>query len=74
MLEDFDLLAAKLAELGRLVQSLRTENQQLRAQLTSSAVELDAMRARIDEAGRRLDLLMDRLPATSNATEAPWNT
>jgi septal ring factor EnvC (AmiA/AmiB activator) len=74
MLEDFDLLAAKLAELGRLVQSLRTENQQLRTQLTSSAVELDAMRTRIDEAGRRLDLLMDRLPDTSNATEAPWNT
>ena len=74
MLEDFDLLAAKLTEFGRLVQSLRTENQQLRAQLTSSAVELDAMRARVDEAGRRIDLLMDRLPATSNATEAPWNT
>ncbi len=74
MLEDFNLLAAKLSELGRLVQSLRTENQQLRAQLASSAVELDAMRSRIDEAGRRIDLLMDRLPATSNATEAPWNT
>jgi septal ring factor EnvC (AmiA/AmiB activator) len=74
MLEDFDLLAAKLSDLGRLVHSLRTENQQLRAQLTSSSVELDAMRARIDEAGRRLDLLMDRLPDPSNATEAPWNT
>ena len=62
MLEDFDLLAGKVAELARLVQSLRTENQQLRAQLASSAAELDSMRGAYDEAGRRLDLLMERLP------------
>jgi phage shock protein A len=74
MIEDFDLLAAKLAELVRLVQSLRAENQQLRAQLMTSGAELDSMRTRIDEAGRRIDQLMDRLPAASSATEAPWNT
>ncbi len=74
MLKDLDLLATKVAELVRLVQSLRTENQQLRAQLATSTSELDSMRARIDEAGRRLDRLMERLPAGSNATESPWNT
>lgn len=74
MFKDLDLLAAKVAELVRLVNSLRTENQQLRAQLATSTTELDAMRARIDEAGRRLDSLMERLPAASNATEAPWNS
>jgi septal ring factor EnvC (AmiA/AmiB activator) len=74
MLKDLDLLASKVAELVRLVQSLRTENQQLRAQLATSTTELDSMRARIDEAGRRLDRLMERLPAASNATESPWNT
>ena len=45
MLEDFDLLATKLAELGRLVQSLRTENQQLRADKTRLATERDILRS-----------------------------
>jgi len=74
MLKDLDLLGTKIAELARLVQSLRTENQQLRSQLAASSAEIEAMRARIDEAGRRLDLLMERLPATPSAAEAPWNT
>jgi hypothetical protein len=74
MLEDFDLLAAKVAELSRLVQSLRTENQQLRAQLTAATLELDTMRGRVDEASRRLDLLMERLPTPPNTAGVPWNT
>jgi cell division protein ZapB len=74
MLEDFDLLAGKVAELARLVQSLRTENQQLRSQLTAASSELDAMRGRVDEASRRLDLLMERLPTPPNSTGVPWNT
>jgi cell division septum initiation protein DivIVA len=74
MLEDLDLLAAKVAELARLVQSLRTENQQLRAQLATATSDLDTMRARVDEASRRLDGLMDRLPASQAPSNAPWNT
>ncbi len=74
MLEDFDLLAGKVTELARLVQSLRTENQQLRSQLTTASSELDVMRSRVDEAGRRLDLLMERLPTPPNSTGVPWNT
>ena len=74
MLEDFDLLAGKVAELARLVQSLRTENQQLRSQLTTASSELDAMRGRVDEASRRLDLLMERLPTPPNSAGVPWNT
>ncbi len=66
MLEEFELLAAKVAELARLVQSLRAENQQLRAQLATATGELDAMRMRVDEASRRLDGLMERLPALAN--------
>jgi len=74
MLEDLDLLASKVGELARLLQSLRTENQQLRAQLATAAGELDAMRSRVDEASRRLDGLMERLPAPMAAAKAPWNT
>jgi len=76
MLEEFDQLAARIGDLGRLVQSLRAENQQLRAQLTTASADLDAMRRRVDEAGRRLDALVERLPAppSSGAAGVPWNT
>ena len=74
MLDDLDLLATRLAELTRLVQSLRTENQQLRSQLAQAGGQLDAMRTRVDEAGRRLDLLMERLPSQASSPKAPWNT
>jgi phage shock protein A len=73
MLEDLDTLAAKIADLARLLRSLRTENQQLRAQLVTANSELDQLRGRIDEAGRRLDLLMERLPDPPAASKA-WNT
>ena len=78
MIQDFELLAGKVAELARLLQSLRTENQQLRAQLATASAELDAMRVRVDEAGRRLDGLIERLPVSHNASHeapgVPWNT
>jgi len=74
MLEEFDQLAAKVAELARLVQSLRAENQQLRSQLATATGELEAMRVRVDEASRRLDGLMERLPTPSTPSNAPWNT
>ena len=74
MLEEFDQLAAKVSELAHLVQSLRAENQQVRAQLATATGELEAMRLRVDEASRRLDGLMERLPTPSTPTNAPWNT
>jgi phage shock protein A len=74
MLEEFDQLAAKVSELAHLVQSLRAENQQVRAQLATATGELEAMRLRVDEASRRLDGLMERLPTPSTSTNAPWNT
>jgi hypothetical protein len=76
MLEDFDTLARKVAELASMAQSLRTENQQLRAQLAAASVELDTMRGRVEQATRRLDAVLERLPApTSPAnTGTQWNT
>ena len=74
MLDDLELLATKVGDLASLVQSLRTENQQVRAQLATATGELDAMRSRVDEASRRLDLLMERLPTPANPAKVPWNT
>jgi phage shock protein A len=72
MRDDLDQLAARISELARLVHSLRSENQQLRAQLAAVSAEHESMRGRVEEASRRLDLLMERLPAP--ATSVPWNT
>jgi hypothetical protein len=74
MLDDLDQLAAKVGDLARLVHSLRTENQQLRTQLATAAGDLDAMRGRVDEASRRLDMLMERLPIAQSTAKVPWNT
>jgi phage shock protein A len=73
MLDDLDQLAGKINELARLVHSLRSENQQLRAQLAAVSAEHESMRGRVEEASRRLDLLMERLPAPA-AASVPWNT
>lgn len=76
MLEEFDQLASRIGDLARLVQALRAENQQLRTQLTNASTDLEGMRRRVDEAGRRLDALMERLPAApaSGASGVTWNT
>ena len=63
MITGLELLAGKVTELARLLQSLRTENQQLRAQLGNGGPP-NSMRCgvRVDEAGRRLGGLIERLP------------
>lgn len=76
MLEDLDTLGRKVAELAQLAQSLRNENQHLRAQLTAATAELDVLRERVDQATRRLDAVLERLPAPpapQNPSTA-WNT
>jgi cell division protein ZapB len=73
MLEDLDTLALKVSELAQLAQALRTENQQLRAQLAAASTELETLRNRVDQATERLEAVLDRLPPTPNAGPA-WNT
>ena len=73
MLEELDLLATRVRELAQTVQALRSDNQQLRVQLASAVGEIDSMRGRVDEAARRLDLLIERLPSAA-APGVPWNT
>ncbi|MGH6622617.1 MAG: hypothetical protein ACREBN_01530 [Burkholderiaceae bacterium] len=73
MIQELDLLAAKVRELALTIQSLRADNQELRSQLGAARQELEAMSRRVDEAAQRLDGLIQRLPA-SGAASVPWNT
>ena len=73
MREDLELLASKLGELTQLVQTLRNENQQLRAQIAEASRELDAMRRRVDQASSRLDALLQRLPP-GTVDQVTWKT
>jgi uncharacterized protein (TIGR02449 family) len=76
MLEDLDTLARKVTELAQMAQGLRTENQQLRAQLVAASAELDTLRGRVEQATERLDAMLERLPAPPPTTTpgTPWNT
>jgi cell division protein ZapB len=76
MLDDLDTLARKVTELAQMAHSLRTENQQLRAQLVAASAELETLRGRVEQATRRLDAMLERLPATAPAANpgTPWNT
>ncbi len=59
-----------------MVQTLRTENQQLRAQLVAASSELEAMGSRVDEATRRLDALLQHLPdpVKASSVSTQWKT
>lgn len=74
MLEEFDALATKLRDLTAMVQTLRGENQHLRAQLVAASTELDAMRERVDTATQRLDALLERLPDSLASDERRWSS
>ena len=76
MLDDLDTLARKVTELAQMAQSLRTENQQLRAQLAAAAAEVETLRGRVEQATQRLDAMLERLPAPAAAANpgTQWNT
>ena len=76
MLDELDNLAAKINEIAAMVKTLRTENQQLRAQLVAASSELELMNGRVDEAARRLDALMQRLPdpVKTASVSSQWKT
>jgi uncharacterized protein (TIGR02449 family) len=76
MLDDLDTLARKVTELAQMAQSLRTENQQLRAQLAAASADLETLRGRVEQATLRLDAMLERLPAPAPAANpgTPWNT
>jgi predicted nucleic acid-binding Zn-ribbon protein len=69
MQEELDALTTKLTELAGRVRALREENLQLRTQSQAASAELEQMRTRVASAMRRIDALIERLPA-----EAPTST
>jgi len=68
MSTEFHQLAEKVAQLAALTQSLRSENAQLRLDLTALTTEKAELLARMDEAQQRIVALLDKLPAAIPAT------
>ena len=72
MLDQLDALTSRMQELVAHVRQLRDENHHLRTQLATSQTEVAALNERIVTATRRLDALIERLPADMprNASDA----
>ena len=62
MLAALDHLADRIGQLAQLTQNLREENHSLRAALDENKVETRALKARIDAARSRIEVLLDKLP------------
>jgi cell division protein ZapB len=55
-------LEAKLAQLIAVTRKLRTENQSLRQQLAQQVDDNRRTNARLDEAAKRLESLLEQIP------------
>ena len=64
MLEELDLLAARVLQLATLTQQMREENNSLRFQLGESQSETRLLRSRLDAARARIETLIEKLPAS----------
>jgi cell division protein ZapB len=64
MLEELDLLAARVLQLATLTQQLREDNNSLRFQLGESQSETRLLRSRLDAARARIETLIEKLPAS----------
>ena len=59
---DLKALEQKVGQLIGLCTVLREENAQLRSDLTATKTDSDLLKANMDEAGKRIEALMERLP------------
>lgn len=59
---DLKALEQKVGQLIGLCTVLREENAQLRLDLTATKTDSDLLKANMDEAGKRIEALMERLP------------
>ncbi len=59
---DLKALEQKVGQLIGLCTVLREENAQLRLDLTTTKTDSDLLKANMDEAGKRIEALMERLP------------
>ncbi len=60
--QDLDRIAERVAELVRLVQALRDENQTLRITVDQREGENKLLRERLDTARERVETLIARMP------------
>jgi len=63
MLEDLDQLASRISELALHVQTVRADNQTLRADVAARDAEILRLRGALTEAYTQVNQMLDRLPA-----------
>ncbi|RXZ33222.1 DUF904 domain-containing protein [Oxalobacteraceae bacterium CAVE-383] len=64
MISEFNSLAEKVSRLAQLTQTLRQENADLRLHVTSLNNDKEALVRRMEEAHRRIEALLGKLPET----------
>jgi cell division protein ZapB len=65
MISEFNSLSDKVGRLALLTQTLRQENADLRLHLTSMNNDKEALVQRMDQAYRRIEALLAKLPETA---------
>jgi cell division protein ZapB len=69
MVSEFHQLSEKVSRLAELAASLKRENAELRASLTSLTTENAELARRIEEAYRRVSALLEKIPASDENEE-----
>jgi cell division protein ZapB len=64
MISEFNSLSDKVGRLALLTQTLRQENADLRLHLTSLTNDKEALQQRMDQAHRRIEAILAKLPET----------
>ncbi len=70
MISDFLALSEKLGRLADLTQALRRENAELRQRLIALGEENTELGQRMQEAHKRVALLLEKLPPSGDEQEA----
>lgn len=70
MQSDLDALAQRIQQLADLARQLRAENQSLRQQTAEKDVEIKRLQGLLDEARRRVEAVMARLPGAAPEAQA----
>ena len=65
MVNEFNALESKIAQVASLCRALRTENNQLRQQVAAAEAEKKGLEERMDKARNRLEQLTLHLPDTA---------
>ena len=70
MISDFLALSDKVGQLAELTQALRLENAELRLRLSAMGEENAELSRRMQEAHRRVEQLLEKLPEPGRQEEA----